>query len=145
MKITQIFSKFTIQNKKRWKMRLINRLISIIKDTESSVYYFLFRHITSYWRSVKSWKVKCTVTIALNDCGLKYENIEQATVSYMYGGTCCGQRALYKCGFTGIPIYNVSPSCHKQFYSFKNKSSHILKSMYFVFEQVIFVEGRNFV
>jgi len=25
----------------------------------------------------------------------------------MYGGSCCGQRALYEIGLTGIPIFNV--------------------------------------
>lgn len=51
-----------------------------------------------------------TVTEALDDCGLKYEHIQQATASYMYGGSCCGQRALYEIGLTGIPIFNVKTS-----------------------------------
>uniref|UniRef100_A0A914C2Z3 propanoyl-CoA C-acyltransferase n=1 Tax=Acrobeloides nanus TaxID=290746 RepID=A0A914C2Z3_9BILA len=36
--------------------------------------------------------IKESVTEALNDCGLKYADIQQATVSYLFGGTCCGQR-----------------------------------------------------
>uniref|UniRef100_A0A7E4W7G9 Sterol carrier protein 2 n=1 Tax=Panagrellus redivivus TaxID=6233 RepID=A0A7E4W7G9_PANRE len=55
--------------------------------------------------------VKEAVTTALDDCGLKYTDIQQATVGYLYGGTCCGQRALYEVGMTGIPIYNVNNAC----------------------------------
>lgn len=52
---------------------------------------------------------KCiTVNKALSDAKLQYSDVEQAAVGYIYGGTCCGQRALYEIGFTGIPIYNVS-------------------------------------
>lgn len=49
-----------------------------------------------------------TVSKALADAKLQYSDIEQAAVGYLYGGTCCGQRALYEIGLTGIPIYNVS-------------------------------------
>jgi hypothetical protein len=31
---------------------------------------------------------------ALSDAKLKYDQIEQAAVSYLYGGTCCGQRVF---------------------------------------------------
>jgi sterol carrier protein 2 len=55
--------------------------------------------------------VKEAVTMALNDCNLKYTDIQQATVGFLYGGTCCGQRALYEVGMTGIPIYNVNNAC----------------------------------
>ena len=55
--------------------------------------------------------VKEAVTTALEDCGLKYTDIQQATAAYLYGGTCCGQRALYEIGMTGIPIYNVNNAC----------------------------------
>lgn len=48
------------------------------------------------------------VTEALGDAGLRYADVQQATASYLYGGSCCGQRALYEVGFTGIPIFNVS-------------------------------------
>ncbi|GMR39601.1 hypothetical protein PMAYCL1PPCAC_09796, partial [Pristionchus mayeri] len=51
------------------------------------------------------------VNKALDDCKLKYSDIQQATVGYLFGGTCCGQRALYELGFTGIPIYNVNNAC----------------------------------
>ncbi|CAP37890.2 Protein CBG20965 [Caenorhabditis briggsae] len=55
--------------------------------------------------------VKEAVNSALDDCGLKYADIQQATVGYLFGGTCCGQRALYEVGLTGIPIFNVNNAC----------------------------------
>ncbi|XP_059166949.1 sterol carrier protein 2-like [Physella acuta] len=50
-------------------------------------------------------------TKALEDAGIKYDQIEQACVGYVYGDTCCGQRALYQLGLSGIPIYNVNNAC----------------------------------
>ena len=32
-------------------------------------------------------------------------------VGYVYGDSTCGQRALYQCGLTGIPIFNVNNNC----------------------------------
>uniref|UniRef100_A0A2A6CTW8 Daf-22.1a n=1 Tax=Pristionchus pacificus TaxID=54126 RepID=A0A2A6CTW8_PRIPA len=55
--------------------------------------------------------VKEAVNKALDDCKLKYSDVQQATVGYLFGGTCCGQRSLYELGFTGIPIYNVNNAC----------------------------------
>lgn len=55
--------------------------------------------------------VREAVTAALNDAKLKYDNIQQAAIGYMYGETCSGQRALYEVGMTGIPIYNVNNAC----------------------------------
>ncbi|CAD5210430.1 unnamed protein product [Bursaphelenchus okinawaensis] len=55
--------------------------------------------------------VKDAVLDALNDAGLQYKDVQQATVGYLFGGTCCGQRALYEIGFTGIPIMNVNNAC----------------------------------
>ncbi|GAB6029017.1 hypothetical protein CHUAL_004805 [Chamberlinius hualienensis] len=54
---------------------------------------------------------KEAVTNALSDSSLKYGNIEQACVGYVYGDSTCGQRALYQMGLTGIPIYNVNNNC----------------------------------
>ncbi|VDN95721.1 unnamed protein product [Brugia pahangi] len=48
---------------------------------------------------------------ALLDAKLQYSDVEQAAVGYLYGGTCCGQRALYEIGLTGIPIYNLNNAC----------------------------------
>uniref|UniRef100_A0A915B7X0 Sterol carrier protein 2 n=4 Tax=Parascaris univalens TaxID=6257 RepID=A0A915B7X0_PARUN len=66
-------------------------------------------------RSIPNWDytdmIKEAVTKALSDAKLNYTDIELATVGYIYGGTCCGQRALYEIGFTGIPILNVNNAC----------------------------------
>ena len=48
---------------------------------------------------------------ALADAGISYDQIEQAAVGYCYGDSTCGQRAVYKLGLTGIPIYNVNNNC----------------------------------
>ncbi|CAJ0933283.1 unnamed protein product, partial [Mesorhabditis belari] len=55
--------------------------------------------------------VKEAVNEALSEAKLQYKDIQQATVSYLFGGTCCGQRALYEIGLTGIPIFNVNNAC----------------------------------
>jgi len=54
---------------------------------------------------------KVAVQRALRDAGLPYSKIELAAVGYVYGDSTCGQRALYECGVTGIPIYNVNNNC----------------------------------
>merc|ERR1711962_765457 len=54
---------------------------------------------------------KEAVENALTDAGLKYSDVEQACVGYVYGDSTCGQRALYPLGMTGIPIYNVNNNC----------------------------------
>ena len=48
---------------------------------------------------------------ALDDAGVKYEQIEQAVVGYVYGDSTSGQRGLYELGLTGIPISNVNNNC----------------------------------
>lgn len=49
--------------------------------------------------------------IALNDAGLRYEQVERAFAGYVYGDSTSGQRALYGLGETGIPIVNVNNNC----------------------------------
>ena len=48
---------------------------------------------------------------ALADAGISYDQIEQAAVSYCYGDSTAGQRALYELGLTGIPAVNVNNNC----------------------------------
>ncbi|XP_064101619.1 sterol carrier protein 2-like [Macrobrachium nipponense] len=48
---------------------------------------------------------------ALDDAKVKYNEIEQAAVGYVYGDSTSGQRALYEVGMTGIPVYNVNNNC----------------------------------
>ncbi|KAG8907758.1 hypothetical protein FRB99_002257 [Tulasnella sp. 403] len=50
-------------------------------------------------------------TKALIDAGINYDCIEAAFCGYCYGDSCCGQRALYNLGMTGIPITNVNNNC----------------------------------
>ena len=49
--------------------------------------------------------------LALKDCGLSYNSIQQAFVGYVFGDSTSGQRALYHVGMTGIPIINVNNNC----------------------------------
>lgn len=49
--------------------------------------------------------------LALQDAGVQYPAIQQAYVGYIYGDSCCGQRALYPVGLTGIPLINVNNNC----------------------------------
>lgn len=48
---------------------------------------------------------------ALKDAGLRYNDIQQAYVGYVYGDSTAGQLALYQVGMTGIPIINVNNNC----------------------------------
>ncbi len=48
---------------------------------------------------------------ALKDAGIRFDEIEQAAVGYVYGDSTCGQRAVYELGITGIPVYNVNNNC----------------------------------
>jgi acetyl-CoA acetyltransferase len=48
---------------------------------------------------------------ALEDAGVKFDDIQQAYVGYVYGDSTCGQRAVYECGLTGIPVFNVNNNC----------------------------------
>lgn len=50
-------------------------------------------------------------TLALEDAGVTYRDIQQAYVGYVYGDSTCGQRALYEVGMTGIPIFNINNNC----------------------------------
>ncbi len=49
--------------------------------------------------------------MALTDAGISYNDIEQAYVGYVYGDSTSGQKALYKVGMTGIPVFNVNNNC----------------------------------
>jgi acetyl-CoA acetyltransferase len=48
---------------------------------------------------------------ALADAGVRYDQIQQAYVGYVYGDSTCGQRAVYQLGLTGIPVFNVNNNC----------------------------------
>jgi len=48
---------------------------------------------------------------ALADAGLDYAAVQQAHAGYVYGDSTCGQKALYRIGMTGIPVFNVNNNC----------------------------------
>ena len=48
---------------------------------------------------------------ALADAGIGYDKVQQAWTGYVYGDSCCGMRAVYEVGQTGIPIFNVNSNC----------------------------------
>ena len=50
-------------------------------------------------------------TRAIEDAGIRFEQIEQAAVGYCYGDSTSGERAFYELGHSGIPIYNVNNNC----------------------------------
>ena len=49
--------------------------------------------------------------IAIEDAGIKYSDIGQAYVGYVYGDSTAGQAAVYRLGMTGIPVINVNNNC----------------------------------
>lgn len=49
--------------------------------------------------------------MALADAGLSYADIEQAYVGYVYGDSTSGQKAVYRIGMSGIPVFNVNNNC----------------------------------
>jgi acetyl-CoA acetyltransferase len=49
--------------------------------------------------------------IAIEDAGIKYSDIGQAYVGYVYGDSTAGQAAVYGLGMTGIPVINVNNNC----------------------------------
>jgi sterol carrier protein 2 len=48
---------------------------------------------------------------ALEDGGVRFDQIEQAYAGYVFGDSCSGQRVIYRAGMTGIPIVNVNNNC----------------------------------
>lgn len=49
--------------------------------------------------------------LALADAGIAYDRVQQAYTGYVYGDSCCGHRAVYELGLSGIPIFNVNSNC----------------------------------
>lgn len=47
----------------------------------------------------------------MNDAGISYDQVQYATVGYVYGDSTAGQRVLYQLGMTQIPIINVNNNC----------------------------------
>ncbi len=51
------------------------------------------------------------VGAALADAGIGYDAVERAAAGYVFQPSAAGQRALYDCGLTGVPIVNVNNNC----------------------------------
>jgi len=54
---------------------------------------------------------RVAITRAMDDAGVVYSDIQQAYAGYVYGDSCCGHRAVYGVGLTGIPVFNVNSNC----------------------------------
>lgn len=48
---------------------------------------------------------------ALDDAGIRYDEVQQAYAGYVYGDSTCGQRVAYSVGMTGIPVFNLNNYC----------------------------------
>ncbi|MBF6124935.1 lipid-transfer protein [Nocardia brasiliensis] len=48
---------------------------------------------------------------ALADAGIRYDQVAEAYVGYVYGDSTSGQRAIYELGLTGLPVVNVNNNC----------------------------------
>ncbi|HEY8479668.1 MAG TPA: lipid-transfer protein [Spirillospora sp.] len=48
---------------------------------------------------------------ALADAGIEYADVQVGYASYVLGDSTSGQRAFYRLGLTGIPIFNVNNNC----------------------------------
>jgi len=49
--------------------------------------------------------------LAIEDAGIKYEDIGQVYVGYVYGDSTAGQAAVYGLGMSGVPVVNVNNNC----------------------------------
>ncbi|MFD6159064.1 lipid-transfer protein [Nocardia sp. NPDC060256] len=48
---------------------------------------------------------------ALSDAGIRYDQVQEGYVGYVYGDSTSGQRAIYELGLTGLPVVNVNNNC----------------------------------
>ncbi len=48
---------------------------------------------------------------ALRDAHLDYDKVQQVYAGYVYGDSCCGQRAVYAVGMSGVPVFNINNNC----------------------------------
>lgn len=48
---------------------------------------------------------------ALGDAGIAYDEVQQVYAGYVYGDSTCGQKAVYRVGLSGVPIFNVNNNC----------------------------------
>ncbi len=48
---------------------------------------------------------------ALADAEVSYDDMQEVHAGYVYGDSCCGMRAAYEVGQTGVPIFNYNSNC----------------------------------
>ena len=48
---------------------------------------------------------------ALQDAGIGFDAIQQTYCGYVFGDSTSGQKAVYRLGMTGIPVFNVNNNC----------------------------------
>ena len=51
------------------------------------------------------------IRLALADAGIGYDLVQQAFAGYVYGDSTAGQKAIYRVGMTGIPVFNLNNNC----------------------------------
>ena len=51
------------------------------------------------------------IRLCLEDAGLSYAAVQQVYAGYVFGDSCCGQRAVYDVGMSGVPVVNVNNNC----------------------------------
>ena len=51
------------------------------------------------------------IRLALADAGISYDTVQQAFAGYVYGDSTSGQKAVYRVGMTGIPVFNLNNNC----------------------------------
>jgi len=50
-------------------------------------------------------------TQAIEDAGVRYEDVQHVGAGWCFGDTTAGQRAVYELGLTGVPVVNVNNAC----------------------------------
>lgn len=51
------------------------------------------------------------IKLALADAGVGYDTVQQVFAGYVYGDSTSGQKAVYRAGMTGVPIFNLNNNC----------------------------------
>lgn len=51
------------------------------------------------------------IRLALENAGVRYEQVQQVYAGYVYGDSTSGQRVAYEVGMTGVPVINVNNNC----------------------------------
>jgi sterol carrier protein 2 len=97
--------------------KLVRPVVNLVRDASTGKAYVIGVGMTKFEKPGRRDDfdypdmVKEAGQRALEDAGVSYDAVEHASVGYVYGDSCCGQRAVYEIGITGIPVYNVNNNC----------------------------------